>query len=49
MAPAVGFGGSFPCVWVGVKRVFLGNQAESAIARANYFTAVCWQVGSVLI
>ena len=41
--PAVGFGGFFPCNWCELSRFCLGNQANSATARAYVFTAICWQ------
>jgi len=43
LAPAVGFGGSFPCVRGELIAVCLGNQANSATTRTDFFTAVCWQ------
>src|SRR5438067_10972742 len=37
MAPAVGFGGSFPCCLSRLKLGCLGNQANSAFTRAELF------------
>jgi hypothetical protein len=43
VAPAVGFGGSFPCILLQLSSLYLSNQANSATTCAESFTAVCWQ------
>jgi hypothetical protein len=42
LAPAVGLGRVFPYVWGSLSTFALGNQANSATAQAEVFTAVCW-------
>ena len=43
LAPAVGFGGSFPVFWSDLNPVRLSNQVNSVTARTGCFTAICWQ------
>jgi len=43
MAPEVGFGALFPCIFPESNRLHVSNQANSATTRAYSFTAICWQ------
>jgi len=44
MAPAVGFGASFPLFQRDLSAFYLGNQSNSATTRTDSSTAVCWQI-----
>jgi hypothetical protein len=43
LAPAVGFGASFPLFQRDLSAFYLSNQATSATTRTGSFTAICWQ------
>ena len=43
LAPEVGFGRVFPCIWLQLSRLHVSNQAYCAITPTDSLTAVCWQ------
>jgi hypothetical protein len=43
MAPAVGFGAVFPCIFRHSSSLGVSNQANPRTTRTSSFIAVCWQ------